>query len=177
LTHLRKPVSPDDHALGPENAPVTLVEYGDYECPHCGRAYPIVEEVVKQMGNHLRFAFRHFPLQQVHPHALAAAVAAEAAGAQGKYWAMHSMLFEHQDALELEDLVGYAQEVGLDVARFTEDLRAGAYVDKVEEDFREGVRSGVNGTPTFFINGQRYDDSWDLDTLLAAVRAGAHKRG
>jgi protein-disulfide isomerase len=177
LTHLRKPVSPGDHAHGPENAPVTLVEYGDYECPHCGRAYPIVEEVVKQMGNHLRFAFRHFPLQQVHPHALAAALAAEASGAQGKYWAMHSMLFEHQDALELEDLVGYANEVGLDVARFTEDLRAGAYLAKVEDDFRVGVRSGVNGTPTFFINEQRYDDSWDLDTLLAAVRPGAHKGG
>jgi protein-disulfide isomerase len=178
MTHLRKAIGPHDHALGPENASVTLVEYGDYECPHCGRAYPIVADVVKRMGNHVRFAFRHFPLQQIHPHALAAAMAAEAAGAQGQFWAMHAMLFERQDALELDDLVSYAGEIGLDVARFTEELRAGTYLQKVEDDFSGGVRSGVNGTPTFFINEQRYDESWDGESLLAALRsAGAQKRG
>ncbi len=180
MTHLRKPIGPHDHTVGPENAPVTLVEYGDYECPHCGRAYPVVAEVLRRMGNQVRFAFRHFPLQQIHPHALAAAQAAEAAGAQGHFWAMHAMLFEHQEALEPEDLVRYAVELGLDVTRFTDDLRGGAYLEKVEDDFRVGVRSGVNGTPTFFINEQRHDGSWDPETLLEALSsagARAHASG
>lgn len=176
MTQLRKPVGPEDHAVGPVTASVTLVEYGDYECPHCGRAHPIVAEVRKRMGERLRFVFRNFPLQQAHPHALLAAQAAEAAGAQGQFWAMHSMLFEHQEALELEDLTAYAEELGLNVPRFVEGLRTAAYLEKVEEDFRSGVRSGVNGTPTFFINGQRFDQPWDVETLSASLAKAAHRQ-
>ncbi|MEA2511940.1 MAG: hypothetical protein QOJ59_1427 [Thermomicrobiales bacterium] len=173
---LTPPVTTDDHILGPATAAVTLAEYGDYECPYCGMAHPIVKEVMRRMGDELRFVFRHFPLTQIHPHAERAAEAAEAAGAQGKFWEMHDTLFEHQDALGDVHLVGYAEMLGLDVDRFVVDLANGRYAGRVREDFRSGIWSGVNGTPTFFINGRRHDEPWDLATLLAAVERAVPAR-
>ena len=173
MSRLTPPVSAADHRSGPDKTPVTLVEYGDFECPSCGAAHPIVEAVRRKMGARLRFVFRHFPLTQMHPHAMHAAEAAEAAGAQDKFWPMHSMLFEHQDALEDEDLVGYAKALHLDVKRFTSELASEAHVKRIRADVGSGLRSGVNGTPTFFINGVRYDGSWDGADLLAAVEAAA----
>jgi len=175
---LTPPVSERDHAAGPEDAPVTLVEYGDYECPYCGMAYPIVKRAQLDLGNRLRFVFRNFPLAESHPHARLAAEAAEAAGAQGKFWEMHDMLYEHQDALEAEDLTGYAKSLGLDVPKFAHDLEAGTYTKRVRDDFRNGVRSGVNGTPTFFVNGSRYEGSWANEkTFIHTLREAAQQSG
>ena len=169
---LTQPVGPSDHVTGPDDAPVTLVEYGDFECPYCGMAHPIVERAQRELGSHLRFVFRHFPLGEVHPHARLAAQAAEAAAAQGRFWEMHDMLFEHQDALEPDDLAGYAKALGLDTKQFARDLEGGTYANRVRDDFRSGVRSGVNGTPTFFVNGERYDGSWaNEEAFLLALRA------
>ncbi|HEX3532906.1 MAG TPA: DsbA family protein [Gemmatimonadaceae bacterium] len=173
---LTPPVSAQDHAAGPADAPVTLVEYGDYECPYCGMAYPVVKAVQRALGNQLRFVFRNFPLAEAHPHARLAAEAAEAAGAQGRFWEMHDVLFENQSALEPADIVGYAQSVGLDLTRFEQDIEAGTYTKKVRDDFRSGVRSGVNGTPTFFVNGERYDGSWaNQEGFIRAVREAAQQ--
>jgi protein-disulfide isomerase len=168
-TRLTLPVGPRDHILGPSTAPVTLVEYGDFECSHCGHAHSVVKTLLKHLGRQLRFAYRHFPLATAHPRAEPAAEAAEAAGAQGKFWPMHDTLFEHQEALEDEDLLLYGTDLGLDVPNFVSDLINGVYAPKVREDFMSGVRSGVNGTPSFFINGVRHDDSYDFDVLLAAI--------
>jgi protein-disulfide isomerase len=162
-TQLTAPVSARDHHLGPLAAPVTLVEYGDYECPYCGAAHPVVTEVKRRLGDQLCLVYRHFPLTRVHPHAQLAAEAAEAAGAQGRFWPMHDMLFEHQDALDERSLLAYAAALGLDVNRFAGDLSSGAHVPRVREDFASGVRSGVNGTPTFFINGWRHDGAAAID--------------
>jgi protein-disulfide isomerase len=170
---LMPPVGERDHVIGPRNAPVTLLEYGDYECPYCGAAHPVVKEVRRRLGNSLRFAFRHFPLTRVHPHAEHAAEAAEAAGAQGKFWQMHDLLFEHQAALEDEDLLLYAGALGLDLDRFANELELGLHAARVREDFLSGVRSGVNGTPTFFINGRRHEGASDVQTLLAAIADAA----
>lgn len=170
---LTTPVSAGDHSLGPDDAPVTLVEYGDYECEYCGQAHTIVQELLRQRPETVRFVFRNFPLTQIHPHAQAAAEAAEAAGGQGVFWPMHDHLYEHQDALDNESLIAYAGELGLDVEQFERELAAHEYTDRVRTDFMSGVRSGVNGTPTFFINGRRHNDAWDLDTLLATVDAAA----
>ena len=173
---LTPPVSERDHVAGPHDAPVTLVEYGDYECPYCGMAHPIVKKARQELGEQLRFVFRHFPLAEAHPHAQLAAQAAEAAGAQGRFWEMHDMIFEHQDALEPEDIIGYAKSLGLDVAQLARDLEAGTYVKRVRDDFRSGVRSGVNGTPTFFVNGIRYDGSWaNEQAFIAALRDAARQ--
>jgi len=172
---LTLPVSDRDHVHGPADAPVTLVEYGDYECPHCGRAYPILHEVQRRMGSRLRFVFRNFPLRESHPHAQHAAEAAEAAGAQGKFWEMHDRLFERQFALEDGNLVEYARELGLDATRLRQELAEGRYEPRVREDFRSGVISGVNGTPTFFINGARHDGAWDVEPLLAALQRGGRR--
>jgi protein-disulfide isomerase len=166
---LKPPVGPHDHVQGPAEAPVTLVEYGDYECPYCGEAYPVVKALQKRLGDQMRFVFRNFPLAQAHPHAEHAAEAAEAAGAQGKFWEMHDLLYENQDALEDEDLVRYARALHLDVPRFVKEMESGAHLERVREDFRSGVRSGVNGTPSFFINGARHDGPFDLASLLAAI--------
>jgi protein-disulfide isomerase len=172
---LTVPVSEDrDHVQGPANAPVTLVEYGDYQCPFCGRAYPIVKELQSRLGGRLRFVFRNFPIATSHAYAEQAAEAAEAAAAQGRFWPMHDLLFENQANLREEDLRGYAERLGLDTGRFDRELAEHAYADRVHEDFMGGVRSGVNGTPTFYINGARYDDSYDIETLLPALeRASA----
>jgi len=167
------PVRPRDHVQGPETAPVALVEYGDFECPYCGAAHLIVKQVQEVMGDQLRFVFRHFPLTQIHPHAESAAEASEAAGAQGKFWEMHDILYENQPALDPLHLVGYVEELGLDTAKVVRELEDGVYRGRVREDFLSGVRSGVNGTPAFFVNGVRYDGSWDGPLLLEALERAA----
>jgi protein-disulfide isomerase len=166
---LKPPVGPKDHMQGPPDAPVTLVEYGDYECPYCGEAYPVVKALQERLGDQICFVFRNFPLAQAHPHAEEAAEAAEAAASQGKFWEMHDLLYENQDALEPEDLVKYARALRLELPRFVLEMREHVYKERVREDFRSGVRSGVNGTPTFFINGVRHDGPFDLRSLLAAI--------
>jgi protein-disulfide isomerase len=171
---LSLPVSEDrDHIEGPAEAAVTLVEYGDYECPYCGAAYPIIKEVQARMGERLRFVFRNFPITTSHAHAEQAAEAAEAAAGQGSFWQMHDLLFENQRRLSDEDLRAYAEKLGLDVGMFDEELAEHAHAERVREDFMSGVRSGVNGTPTFYINGVRHDDSYDVETLLAALERAA----
>jgi protein-disulfide isomerase len=177
IAKLSPPVTESDHAHGPKSAPVTLVEYGDYECPSCGEAYPIIKEVQRQLGNRLRFVFRNFPLTTIHPHAQHAAEAAEAAAEQGKFWEMHDHLFENQRALDDAHLKQYASFLELDLARFEREMSEHAYAARVREDFRSGVRSGVNGTPTFFINGVRHDDSWDLETLLEVIKKASVSHG
>ncbi|MFL7891683.1 MAG: Na+/H+ antiporter NhaA [Anaerolineales bacterium] len=166
---LTQPVAERDHILGPEDASITLVEYGDLECPYCRQVSPVIGELRNRLGKRVRYVFRHFPIRTSHPHAQLAAEAAEAAGAQGKFWEMQDLLLEHQDALELSHLVEYASQLELDLEQFKHDLEQHVYVERVKEDFHSGVRSGVNGTPTFFINGTRYDGAWDLESLLDAV--------
>ena len=173
MSRLLQPVSRFDHVLGPADASVTLLEYGDYECPHCARAHGVLAEVLERVGDDVLFAYRHFPLSQIHPHATLAAQAAEAAGDQDRFWEMHHMLFEHQDALENDDLVSYAKAIGIDFVRFAQELRGQVNLPKVRADFLSGVRSGVNGTPTFFINGERFDTAWDDPTVLLAALAQA----
>ena len=163
------PVSERDHIRGPATALVTLVEYGDYECPYCGEAYPVVEELQQALADRLQFVFRHFPLAQVHPHALSAAEAAEAAGAQDMFWEMHAILYTHQHALDGAHLIDYAIALGLDPTSFRHALDGRAYENRVREDFLSGVRSGVNGTPAFFIEGVRYDGPRDFDSLVAVL--------
>ncbi len=167
---LAMPVSKHDHVKGPLNAPMTLVEYGDYECPFCGEAYPIVKAVQQRLGDKLCFAYRYFPLTNAHPHAEHAAEAAEAAAKQGNFWGMHDLLYENQNALEDKDLARYAQELELDAARLISEIEAGKYAERVKEDFRSGIKSGVNGTPCFFINGVRYDGERGLEALLSVLR-------
>ena len=167
---LTLPVGQRDHIQGLDTAPVTLVEYGDYECPYCGDAYPIIKQVQKNLGNKLRFIFRNFPITQIHPHAQHAAEAAEAAAAQNKFWEMHDYPYEHQQALDDNHLEKYASRLGLDIIQFNHDMASHAYAQRVREDFLSGVRGGVNGTPTFYINGIRYDGSWKLETLLKTLR-------
>ena len=162
-----------DHIQGPADAAVTLVEYGDYECPYCGAAYPIVKELQARMRDRLRFVFRNFPITTSHPHAEQAAEAAEAAAAQSRFWEMHDLLYENQRRLRDQDLHAYAEQLGLDVERFDQDLAEHVHAPRVREDFMSGVRSGVNGTPSFYVNGARHDDSYDLDTLLAALERAA----
>ena len=167
---LTPPVGPRDHAAGPANAHVTLVEFGDFECPFCGRAYPELKRVLKPLGPKVRFVFRHFPLILEHPHAQHAAEVAEAAAAQGKFWEMHDLLYQHQDALEDDDLLGYARQLGLDVPRVQRELAAGVHSARVEEDVVSGERSGVSGTPRFFINGRPHEEPGDARTLAAALK-------
>jgi protein-disulfide isomerase len=164
------PVGKDDHVEGPEDAPVTLVEYGDYQCPGCGTAYPMVKAIQKHLGAKLRFVFRNMPLNEIHPNAEMAAEAAEAAGAQGKFWEMHDALYEHQDQLGPDLASGLAKRLHLDVPRFEEDLVSRRFRDHVKRDFMGGVRSGVNGTPTFFIDGTRYDGMLEEQSLEGALR-------
>jgi protein-disulfide isomerase len=167
---LTVPVDVDrDHIQGPADASVTLLEYGDYECPYCGAAYPIVKEVQDRMGDQVRFVFRNFPITTSHPHAEQAAEAAEAAGSQGRFWEMHDTLYENQRRLGDADLRSYAARLGLDLESFERDVAEHVHAPRVREDFMSGVRSGVNGTPTFYINGVRHDDSYELETLLTAL--------
>ncbi len=171
LVDLVEPVDPDiDHVRGPADGHVTLVEYGDFECPHCGQAEPVIRQLVRLSGQDLRFVFRHLPLSDVHEHATLAAEAAEAAGAQGRFWEMHDVLYEHQDALTFDDLRSYARQLRLDVERFSDDLDSRRYALRVARDIESADASGVAGTPTFFINGRRHFGAYDLDSLTAAVR-------
>ena len=171
---LTLPVADDrDHVQGPADAAVTLLEYGDYECPFCGAAYPIVKQVQETMGERLRFVFRNFPITTAHPHAEQAAEAAEAAAAQGQFWPMHDLLYENQRDLETDDLIAYASRLGLDVPRFQRELADHVHAARVREDFMSGVRSGVNGTPTFYIDGERYEGSYDAEPLLDALKQAA----
>ncbi len=166
---LTLPVGRRDHARGPANAPVTLVQYGDYLCPHCRQVHPILRELRKRLGNRFRYVHRHFPITTAHPNAQLAAEAAEAASAQGKFWEMHRHLYEEEGDLDLETLVRIAAQIGLDTDQFRQDLEQHTYAQRVQEDFFGGVRSGVNGTPTFFINGERYDRAWDINSLMAEI--------
>ncbi|HZV36815.1 MAG TPA: DsbA family protein [Verrucomicrobiae bacterium] len=168
---LAVPVNNRDHIQGPREARLTLVEYGDYECPACGEAYPMVKTVQSALGNRLRFVFRNFPLTNVHPHAEHAAEAAEAADAARRFWEMHDVLFENQDALDDEDIAQLAMELGLDAREIIAEVETGAHRDRIIQDFRSGVRSGVGGTPTFFINGIRHDGPWDAETLVSELTA------
>jgi protein-disulfide isomerase len=163
---LKPAISDKDHVEGNANATIELVEYGDYQCPHCGRAYPVVKNIQKKMGDKLKFVFRNFPLSEMHPDALHAAVASEAAGAQNKFWQMHDMLFENQNDLSDEALINYASEIKLDIEKFKTDFETPAFTEKVESDFESGMRSGVNGTPSFFINGKKYNGDWEENYLL-----------
>jgi protein-disulfide isomerase len=159
-------VNERDQVQGNHDAKIELVEYGDYQCPHCGRAYPIIKKLQKALGHNLKFVFRNFPLSNMHPDAMNAAVAAEAAGLQGKFWEMHDMIFEHQNRLLEDDLVSYAQRLGLNIDRFQNDMLSETILSKVEDDFESGMRSGVNGTPSFFINGEKYNNNWEYEPFL-----------
>jgi protein-disulfide isomerase len=165
MTQLKPPVGPADHVEGPLDAGIVLVEYGDFECPYCGEAYPELKAVQETMGDSLCFAFRHFPLSNVHPHAERAAEFAEAAATIDRFWEMHDLLYENQQALDDRSLAGYATQLGLDKALIESALR-GDFAERIRRDFTSGVRSGVNGTPCLFINGQRYDGPRDTDSLL-----------
>ncbi len=173
---LHLPVTEDDHIAGGQGATVTLVEYGDYECPYCGAAYPIVKRVQERLGKKLRFVFRNFPLSEIHPHALHAAEAAESVaehGGEKAFWAMHDLLFEHQRDLSDAALSRLAAQAGVDAGQVGDDLAEDRLEPRVRDHFMSGVRSGVNGTPTFFINGKRHDASWDEDTLVVALEAAS----
>ena len=167
ITRLAAEVGDRDHVRGNASAPLTLLEYGDYECPYCGRASPIVNALREHFGERLRFVFRHFPQNSVHPHAAVAAQAAEAAGAQGRFWEMHDMLFAHQD--DLGDVYEYALRVGLEIYRFEADLSSERFARKVRDDLQSGQKSGVKSTPTFFINGERYSGEHELEAMRAAL--------
>ncbi|MGD0886259.1 MAG: DsbA family protein [Thermodesulfovibrionales bacterium] len=168
---LTQPVSARDYTEGPADAPLTLVEYGDYQCPYCGAAYPVVKHLQKTLGKKLRFVFRNFPLTQAHPYALIAAEAAEAAALQDKFWQMHDLLFEQQAFLEPDIIPLWAKRIGLDLEKFGSDIKQVVVDKRIMEDRQSGIRSGVNGTPTFFINGTRYDGSPNYDSLLAALKS------
>lgn len=168
---LKTAIDGQDHTQGPQGAPLKLVEYGDYQCSYCGEAYPEVKAAQEALGDKLQFVFRNFPLAEAHPHAQQAALAAEAAARQGKFWEMHDALYEHQDQLDSAQLAQHAQQVGLDVDQFKSDLQAKAGAEKVEADFESGVRSGVNGTPAFFVNGQLYNGNWQDGELLRFLQS------
>jgi protein-disulfide isomerase len=173
---LAVPVTEQDHAQGPPDAPVTLVEYGDYECPWCGRTFPLIKRLQSELGDQLRVVYRNFPQSSTHPHASVAAQAAEAAAAQGKFWEMHDVLFEHQDELNTPDLVHYGLRIGVEVYRFQADLASERFGARVQADYDGGVRSGVTGTPTIFINGRRYAGKLEYDPMLSAVRDALNTR-
>jgi protein-disulfide isomerase len=161
MAKLKPPVNQKDHIQGNPGASIELVEYGDYQCPYCGQAYLIIKSIQAKTGDQLKFVFRNFPLTEIHQRSAYAAVAAEAAGFQGKFWEMHDILFENQKNLQDEDLIRYAEQLNLDIKKFQEDFRNREYKERVESDFESGVRSGVNATPSFFINGAKYEGSFE----------------
>ena len=162
-------VGPGDHVLGSRDARITLVQYADFECPFCGRAFPELKTVLHDLGQRVRFVFRHFPVIEAHPHAESAAEVAEAAGAQGKFWEMHDLLFRRQAALDDDHLLAYARELGLDAERVARELERQVHRARVLEDIQSGLQSGVSGTPMFFINGRRHEEPGDARTLRAAL--------
>lgn len=165
-------VTADDHVLGPADAPATVLEYGDYQCPYCRGAARDVHQMLDRYPGLVRFVFRNFPIPQLHPQAEQAAEAAEAAGAQGRFWEMYELLLQPGSNLDLDSLIGYAERVGLDIARFRADVTGSAYAAKIERDVRDGVRNGVNATPKFYVNGERIDGKLPLEGLEDAIRAG-----
>jgi protein-disulfide isomerase len=169
MSTLKPPVGPEDHAQGPETAPGTLVEYGDYECPYCGAAYPVVKRLQEHYGNRLRFVFRNFPLAEAHPHAELAAETAEFAGAHGKFWEMHDLLYDNQDRLGISLFEQLADSLQLPLDELAQALQSHQFKSRVRADFSSGLRSGVNGTPTFFINGTRYENSNEHAEMVAAI--------
>jgi protein-disulfide isomerase len=176
MSILKVPVNGDDNHQGNRNAAITLVEYGDYQCPHCRRAYPLVKRLLEEKGEELNFVFRNFPLKKIHPLAFSAAVSAEAAGKQKKFWEMHDVIFENQNKITAHFLLILAGEIGLDIAQLERDLQSEEIRIKIENDFYSGILSGVNGTPSFFINGSRllaYDETYE--SLLNAIVLESNK--
>jgi len=164
-------VNDKDHILGDFNAPIELVEYADYQCPYCKQAYYIIKDIHRELDDQLKFVFRNFPLTDLHTHALKAALAAEAAGSQDKFWEMHDILFENQEYLEDEDILDYANNIGLDIPRFEKDLVKDQYMEKVKKDYSSGIKYDVQGTPTFFINGQLYDGNWASSQFIEYLKS------
>lgn len=180
MTRLRAPIGTSDHVKGSATAAVTLVEYGDYQCPFCGSAFWVLRQLEQRFESDLRFAFRHFPMSEIHPYAMIAAEAAEAAGAQGRFWEMHDLIYENQRYLSPEQLVAHAVALDLDTDRFTRELATHRHVGKIRTDFMSGVRSGVNGTPTLFLDGYRFNGPADYTLLSRAIeeaRAGEYVAG
>ncbi|MDX6565794.1 MAG: hypothetical protein QOE10_1456, partial [Gaiellales bacterium] len=176
IVDLAVPVDAEiDHVRGPEDAPVTIVEYADFECPYCGQAEPALRDLLAEFGDELRYVFRHLPLPDVHPNAELAAEAAEAAGKQGRFWEMHDELFAHQNALRPPDLIEYAAELGLDTARVERELRRNEHAARIARDVESAEMSNVSGTPTFFVNGHRHRGAYDLESLETAVRAARQR--
>lgn len=173
---LTLPVTAVDHSLGPDHAPVTLVEYADFECPNCKQAAPAVRLLLDRYAERVRLVFRHFPLEEIHPHALHAAEAAEAAGAQGKFWEMHDLLFDNQRHMKEQQLRSYAERLGIDVARYTAEMDDEIYLQRIREHQKSGHDSGVRGTPTFFVNGRIQDVSFGMQSLFDAVEAALQRR-
>ncbi len=173
---LTLPVTKRDHIQGEIDAPVVLVKYGDFECPYCSMACTIVKQIRQSYSDQTCFVFRHFPQSRLHPHAQNAAEAAEVAGAQGKFWQMHDILFEHQPALDNGYLMEYALRLELDITRFLQDMHADVYAPRVQSDWQSGINSGVSSTPTFFINSLRHTGAWDLNTLQAAIEEAANSQ-
>ena len=169
MAALKTPVTPDDHIQGDPDAELTLLEYGDYECPHCGRAHPIVKRVQEHFGRRLRFVFRNFPLTQIHPQAQTAAETAEFAAASGRFWEVHDLIYENQERLGLPLFLALTKEAGLDPQALRDALTSGEFEPRVRRDFLGGVRSGVNGTPTFFVNEQRHEGAWEFEDLVMAL--------
>ncbi len=171
IVRLKNSINERDHAVGSKTAPVTLLEYGNFECIHCGRAYPVIKELRRLLNNDLHFVFRHFPTVQTHPHALRAAEASEAAAVQGKFWEMHDELFTHQQALEDHDLSRYAKRIGLDVVRFERDMAEHTFLKQVEADYQLALfDEHITGTPTLYVNGLRYTGATDVEGLLQAIK-------
>ncbi|HEX5893488.1 MAG TPA: thioredoxin domain-containing protein [Solirubrobacterales bacterium] len=173
MTELTPPLSAEDHVDGPGRAPLELVMYGDFQCPYCTAAYPIMRRVRDQLAGRLRFAFRHFPLRDVHPDAQGAAEAAEAAAAQGAFWQMHDRMYESRGALSPEDLIAHAGGLGLDAGRLAAELDSSVHAPRVQRDLDSGLASGVRGTPTFFVGGRRHAGSFDAASVVAALKASA----
>lgn len=171
MSNLKPPVSGQDHMQGEPGAPIELVEYGDYECPHCGRAYPIIKRIQEKMGSGLKFVFRNFPLAESHPHATNAAISSEVAGAQGKFWEMHDLLYENQFNLRDSDILKYAARAGTNADQFKRDMKEETFAAKVQDDFESGIRSGVNGTPSFFINGRKFGGDWSEEPFLEHLKS------
>jgi protein-disulfide isomerase len=171
MSTLKTPVGEDDHIQGEPDAPATLLEYGDFQCPHCAAAHPLVQELQKHFGKRLRFVFRNFPLNRIHPQAEAAAQTAEFAGSHGKFWSMHDLLLENQARLSSRLFAELTKSLGLDPAELEAALQKNTFERHVHHDFTGGVRSGVNGTPTFFLNGERYDGSREYAEMAAAIEA------
>jgi protein-disulfide isomerase len=172
MSTLKPPFSAEEHVRGNPSAHAQLLEFGDFECPFCGRAYYVIKAVEQALGDRLCVGYRHFPIAAAHPHAVQAAEAAEAAGAQGQRWKMHDLLYQNQNALELSDLVEYATALGLDTRQFLDELRSHAHLPKIQADLRSGAVSGVNGTPTLFIGNARWDHEVDFESLMLALTAG-----